>query len=108
RLATGEIPTLKDFQIARRLRIESHKLVGRVTLQPVQIGQGVRLSVAQVDDDRARGLRLKRAVFATVSLQGRDAEMIEQRPPRRHRAAFNSTRGSSIFVTARISMPGGC
>src|SRR5262245_7166229 len=83
RLAAGEIPALKDFQVAHRLRIEPHEPVGRVTLQPVQIGQGVRLSVAQVDDDRARGLRRQRAVFAAVSRQRCDPKMFEQRPPRR-------------------------
>src|SRR5262245_12594699 len=81
-LAAGEIPALKDLQIAHSLRIEPHELVGSVTLQPVQIGQGVRLSVAQVDDDRARRLRRQRAVFTAVCRQRPDAEMIEQRPPR--------------------------
>src|SRR5262245_13345819 len=79
-LTAGEIPPLKYLQIARRLRVEAHQLVGRVTLQPVQVGQRVRLGVAQVDDDRARRLRRQRAVFASVCRQRRDAEMIEQRP----------------------------
>ncbi len=82
RVAPPLVP-LRDLQVAPRVRVERHVLLGRVGDEPGQLGQGAPVGLAYIRDQCSRGADGQRQPGAPISLQRSRREMLQQPPSSR-------------------------